>query len=61
LSPSKMQRFIFGALLILFALYRPQGLLPAKNPVFNESQLKKGKGSELKGTTVPPQKENMQA
>ncbi|WP_153127492.1 branched-chain amino acid ABC transporter permease [Peribacillus tepidiphilus] len=61
LSPSKMQRFIFGALLILFALYRPQGLLPAKNPVFNESQLKKGRGSELKGTTVPPQKENMQA
>ena len=39
LSPSKMQRLIFGALLITFALYRPQGLLPAKNRRFNEKQL----------------------
>ncbi|UOY93218.1 branched-chain amino acid ABC transporter permease [Ectobacillus sp. JY-23] len=31
LSPAKMQRFIFGGILILFALYRPQGLIPAKN------------------------------
>ncbi|XJZ27549.1 branched-chain amino acid ABC transporter permease [Bacillota bacterium Lsc_1132] len=31
LSPVKMQRFIFGALLILFALYRSKGLMPAKN------------------------------
>ncbi|MFZ3591577.1 branched-chain amino acid ABC transporter permease [Bacillus sp. DJP31] len=41
LSPSKMQRFIFGAILILFALYRPQGLIPAKNPVFDAVALKK--------------------
>ncbi|MBM7662038.1 branched-chain amino acid transport system permease protein [Bacillus mesophilus] len=41
LSPAKMQRFIFGAILILFALYRPQGLLPAKNPIFNKELLKK--------------------
>ncbi|MBO9129068.1 branched-chain amino acid ABC transporter permease [Bacillus sp. 165] len=40
LSPSKMQRFIFGGVLILFALYRPQGLIPAKNPKFNEDELK---------------------
>jgi len=40
LSPAKMQRFIFGVILILFALYRPQGLLPAKNPVFDEKELK---------------------
>ncbi|WP_246943153.1 branched-chain amino acid ABC transporter permease [Bacillus pinisoli] len=40
LSPAKMQRFIFGAILILFALYRPQGLLPAKNPIFNKELLK---------------------
>ncbi|ANB56819.1 branched-chain amino acid transport system / permease component family protein [Anoxybacillus sp. B7M1] len=39
LSPAKMQRFIFGAILILFALYRPQGLLPAKNPVFKKEDL----------------------
>ncbi|RYL96232.1 branched-chain amino acid ABC transporter permease [Sporolactobacillus sp. THM7-7] len=31
LSPSKMQRLIFGILLIVFALYRPQGLIPHKN------------------------------
>ncbi|MFP3123968.1 branched-chain amino acid ABC transporter permease [Ectobacillus funiculus] len=40
LSPAKMQRFIFGGILILFAIYRPQGLIPAKNPVFNEAELK---------------------
>ncbi|WP_108671509.1 branched-chain amino acid ABC transporter permease [Peribacillus acanthi] len=40
LSPAKMQRFIFGALLIIFALYRPKGLLPAKNKVFDEKALK---------------------
>ncbi|AST07168.1 branched-chain amino acid ABC transporter permease [Anoxybacillus flavithermus] len=42
LSPAKMQRFIFGVILILFALYRPQGLLPAKNPRFDEKELKNG-------------------
>jgi branched-chain amino acid transport system permease protein len=46
LSPSKMQRFIFGAILILFALYRPQGLIPAKNPIFNAELLKKGRVSQ---------------
>jgi len=40
LSPAKMQRFIFGGILILFAIYRPQGLIPAKNPVFDEAELK---------------------
>lgn len=44
LSPAKMQRFIFGAILIGFALYRPQGLLPAKNPIFNVEKLRKNKG-----------------
>lgn len=41
LSPAKMQRFIFGGILILFALYRSQGLIPAKNPVFNKAELEK--------------------
>ncbi|AKM20249.1 leucine/isoleucine/valine transporter permease subunit [Geobacillus sp. 12AMOR1] len=45
LSPAKMQRFIFGVILILFALYRPQGLLPAKNLVFDEKELKNAKGN----------------
>jgi branched-chain amino acid transport system permease protein len=35
-----MQRFIFGGLLILFALYRSQGLLPAKQPTFDLKELK---------------------
>ncbi|MDF2606028.1 MAG: leucine/isoleucine/valine transporter permease subunit [Bacillales bacterium] len=40
LSPAKMQRMIFGLILVLFAIYRPQGLIPAKNPVFDEEKLK---------------------
>ncbi|MBD0383218.1 branched-chain amino acid ABC transporter permease [Paenibacillus sedimenti] len=31
LSPSKMQRFIFGAILILIAIFRSNGLISAKN------------------------------
>ena len=42
LSPAKMQKFIFGALLVAFALYRPKGLIPAKNKVFDEEKLKEG-------------------
>jgi branched-chain amino acid transport system permease protein len=61
LSPAKMQRFIFGAILILFALYRPQGLIPAKNPIFNAAKLKKNylanKGNQ-KSTEVNLQKES---
>ena len=40
LSPAKMQRFIFGALLIIMTLYRPQGLIPAKNKKVNAKKLK---------------------
>jgi len=40
LSPAKMQRLIFGALLIIMTLYRPQGLIPAKNKQFNAKKLK---------------------
>lgn len=40
LSPSKMQKFIFGAILVAFALYRPKGLIPAKNKIFDEKKLK---------------------
>ena len=35
-----MQKFIFGALLVAFALYRPKGLIPAKNKMFDEKKLK---------------------
>ncbi|TSI08623.1 branched-chain amino acid ABC transporter permease [Lysinibacillus sp. BW-2-10] len=40
LSPAKMQKFIFGALLVAFALYRPKGLIPAKNKIFDAKKLK---------------------
>ncbi|KFZ43425.1 branched-chain amino acid ABC transporter permease [Anoxybacillus flavithermus] len=49
LSPAKMQRFIFGVILILFALYRPQGLLPAKTPRFDEKELKSGATNMVDG------------
>lgn len=48
LSPSKMQKFIFGTLLVVFALYRPKGLIPAKNKLFNADKLKSDKVPELK-------------
>lgn len=47
LSPAKMQKLIFGAILVAFALYRPQGLIPAKNKVFDVLKLKKA--AEEKG------------
>lgn len=57
LSPAKMQRFIFGALLILFALYRPKGLLPAKNRLFIEKDLQ-GENRKVKLVTTQEQSEN---
>lgn len=56
LSPAKMQRFIFGALLIIFALYRPKGLIPAKNKVFDEEQLK---GNHTEKVSLSSKSENM--
>ena len=47
LSPAKMQKLIFGVILVAFALYRPQGLIPAKNKVFDTEKLKKS--AEAKG------------
>ncbi|RAP76912.1 branched-chain amino acid ABC transporter permease [Paenibacillus montanisoli] len=40
LSPSKMQRFIFGAVLILFAIFRPNGLIAARNRKVDEGRLR---------------------
>lgn len=47
LSPAKMQKFIFGALLVTFALYRPKGLIPAKNKFFDADRLRKNSQSKL--------------
>lgn len=39
LSPSKMQRFIFGAILVLIAIFRPNGLIAAKNRKVSEKPI----------------------
>lgn len=41
LSPAKMQLLIFGLLLIVFALYRPKGLIPHKNRMVDQKMLQK--------------------
>lgn len=40
LSPAKMQRLIFGAILILVAIFRPNGLIAAKNQPVKLEQVK---------------------
>jgi branched-chain amino acid transport system permease protein len=40
LDPSKFQRLVFGLLLILTALYRPNGLIPAKRKKNNIDEIK---------------------
>ena len=40
LSPAKMQRFIFGAILILIAVFRPHGLIAAKNRKVDIAKIK---------------------
>lgn len=40
ISPSKMQRLIFGAILVLVAIFRPNGLITAKNKQVDPVRLK---------------------
>ncbi|MCK8486987.1 branched-chain amino acid ABC transporter permease [Paenibacillus sp. MBLB2552] len=40
ISPSKMQRLIFGAILVLVAIFRPNGLITAKNKKVDAERLK---------------------
>nr|WP_241154415.1 branched-chain amino acid ABC transporter permease [Staphylospora marina] len=40
LSPAKMQKMLFGIVLVLIAVYRPQGLIPAKNRSVDPAKLK---------------------
>ncbi|MDR4947020.1 branched-chain amino acid ABC transporter permease [Neobacillus cucumis] len=56
LSPVKMQRFIFGGLLILIALYRSKGLLPAKNRTYNPEKLMENEVPESKVVLVANEK-----
>ncbi|MGZ7444231.1 branched-chain amino acid ABC transporter permease [Paenibacillus sp. TH7-28] len=46
ISPSKMQRLIFGAILVLIAIFRPNGLISAKN--------RKVDGERLRGRRSSP-------
>jgi len=50
LSPAKMQRFIFGMVLILVAIFRPQGLLPAQNKKVKKEDLVESSIEEHKQT-----------
>ncbi|WP_442870446.1 branched-chain amino acid ABC transporter permease [Aneurinibacillus sp. Ricciae_BoGa-3] len=45
LDPSKFQRLVFGILLILFALYRPNGLIPAKRKKLDIDKISKQSGA----------------
>jgi len=46
LDPSKFQRFVFGILLIAFALYRPKGLIPAKRQSYDLTEIEKLSGKK---------------
>jgi len=41
LSPSKMQRFIFGGILVAIALFKPYGLIPSKNKPVDVDELRR--------------------
>ncbi|PAD36245.1 branched-chain amino acid ABC transporter permease [Terribacillus saccharophilus] len=58
MSPVKMQRFFFGALLILFALYRSKGLIPAKNVVYDKRKFLSEKGTKKRLQSVAAPKED---
>lgn len=48
LDPSKFQRLVFGIMLILAALYRPNGLIPAKRKKTDIDSIKKSSYSSVK-------------
>ncbi|TJY40663.1 branched-chain amino acid ABC transporter permease [Cohnella pontilimi] len=45
LSPAKMQRFIFGAILVLIAVFRPYGLIASRNRKEDVEKLKERRSS----------------
>ncbi|MBM6996610.1 branched-chain amino acid ABC transporter permease [Paenibacillus sp. DXFW5] len=56
ISPSKMQRLIFGAILVLVAIFRPNGLITAKNKKVDAERLKEQRlGKAL--SVLPPAKQ----
>lgn len=48
LDPSKFQRLVFGIMLILVALYRPKGLIPAKRKDENLDAIKQNRFFKIK-------------
>lgn len=62
LSPAKLQKLIFGAILVFFALYRTKGLIPSKNKVFDEEKLKEEaqRRKRLKNIDSSKDTDNMQ-
>lgn len=53
ISPSKMQRLIFGAILVLVAIFRPNGLITAKNKKVDAERLKAQRSGKTL-SVVPP-------
>ncbi|WP_178025367.1 branched-chain amino acid ABC transporter permease [uncultured Paenibacillus sp.] len=53
ISPSKMQRLIFGAILVLVAIFRPNGLITAKNRKVDAGRLK-AQRSDNALSVLPP-------
>ncbi|MCH1638620.1 branched-chain amino acid ABC transporter permease [Paenibacillus timonensis] len=53
ISPSKMQRLIFGAILVLVAIFRPNGLITAKNKKVDVERLKAQRSGKTL-SVVPP-------
>ncbi len=50
LDPTKYERLIFGLILIIATIFRPQGLLPGVRPALAKITKKKGKGDKLADT-----------
>lgn len=54
-SPAKMQRLLFGLVLVGIAVFRPQGLIPAKNKQYKMEDLKpnlSGENTKSNDTTT---------
>lgn len=58
ISPSKMQRLIFGAILVLVAIFRPNGLITAKNKKVDAERLKAQRSSKTLSVVPPANQQN---
>ncbi|MGG6314515.1 branched-chain amino acid ABC transporter permease [Paenibacillus macerans] len=58
ISPSKMQRLIFGLILVLIAIFRPHGLITAKNRKVDAERLKAHRSSAALPVRQPGQQQS---